>query len=237
MSYPKEVMADQTPEAEQRPHENPHRGFLIRRHLEMLQKLQSGEMTAEEVATNWADREIELEDRASHDPLTGLLNLQGFSDALMEELSVINLYGIPSYLGLFDGDKLKELNDRVGKLAGNQVIQIYADVLRQVEASRPHIPMLMGRFGGDEFMLLVIGAEIKEAREAFEEVRTTIPDALKRQLNMPNLESTISIGVVKVRPDDNANTLLQRADDQLKTAKTERNKVVFEDYPATLIHK
>ncbi|MBI3103680.1 GGDEF domain-containing protein [Candidatus Daviesbacteria bacterium] len=230
MRYLEGEMVDQNPETE-KPKSNPHREYLVRRNSARLAKVRSGELPPEQLAAEWADREIALEDQADHDSLTGLLNYQGFADALTADLMIIQLYNIPAYLGFFDGDKLKKINDTIGKLAGNQVIQSYAKTMRQIEALHTDIPFLMGRFGGDEFMLLVIGVDIKAAKAIFEEVRTTIPDRVKSSLNMPDLENTVSMGVVTIQPNDNAQTLLRRADDQLKIAKMERNKVVFEGLP------
>ncbi len=228
MGYP-ENMGQDSPEYEP-PKPNPHREFLVRRNRENIQKVLSGELTQQQLAEMQADREVELENRADHDGLTGLLNYQGFMDALTEDLGIIHQYDLPAYLGFLDGDKLKDINDNLGKPTGNKVIQTYAKVLTQITTRRSHLASLIGRWGGDEFMILVIGAGRDEAIEIFEEIRQDVPKSIKETLNMPDLESTVSIGVVKVGRSDNAATLTQSANDNLDRAKEARNKVVFEPY-------
>lgn len=227
MSYSEKDMGDETTESEIIK-VNPHREFIVKRNLKAIERILSGEITAQELAEKMADREVELENRADHDGLTGLLNYQGFMDALTEDLTIIHQYDLPAYLGFFDGDKLKEINDTVGKLAGNKIIQTYAQVLMQTASSRPHLASLIGRFGGDEFMILVIGASRNEISEMFEELRRSVPEAVKEALNMPDLNNTISIGVIKVGPHDNAATIIKNADANLRKAKKDRNKLVFD---------
>lgn len=232
MNYPRKEM-NLDPESENS-RENPHKEFVRKHHLELINRVLAGEMTAEQLANELAEKIVELEDQSDHDRLTGLLNLQGFADALTGDLVIVQQHDIPAYLGFFDGDKLKQLNDTRGKLVGNRVIETYAEQLKELTKKYPHLPLLMGRFGGDEFMLFIVGAGRNEAATVFEDLRQSIPPAIKQNLNDPSLESTISMGVVKVQPQDNALTLIDRADRNLKEAKLNRNRVIFEDYPTSV---
>lgn len=231
MSYSKEAM-DPSSETEKR-RGNPHGEFLKQRNLGIIKKVLSGELTEDQAAEEITNREVELEIQRDHDSLTGLLNIHGFADALVEDLTIIAQNHLPAYLGFFDGDKLKEVNDTRGKVTGNTVIKTYASQLQQLTALYPHLSFLIGRFAGDEFMLLVIGASREEAKEVFEKLRSGIPGAVKEALNDPEIHNTISMGVVKVQPEDNAMTLIQRADGKLNEAKRDRNKVIFEEIPTT----
>lgn len=226
MSYSGKEM-DQTIEPEGRK-EDPHRQFLRKRNLDNIRRVLFGELTAEQLAEQFADRELELEDRADHDGLTGILNYLGFVDALTEDLKIIHQLDIPAYLAFLDIDRLKEFNDTMGKINGNRLIKTYASVLQSKTEQSTHILSLIGRFGGDEFVWLSIGASKQDVLSLSEEIRRGIPEAVKGEFNDPTLERTVSIGIVQVQKEDDPLTLLDRADQKLKQAKQTRDKVVFE---------
>lgn len=226
MNYPESM--DQKPESEGR-REDTHRKFLKQRNLENIRRVIAGELTAEQLAEQIVDREIELEERADHDGLTGLLNFSGFIDALTQHLEIIHQNSIPTYLAFLDIDKLKEFNDSWGKINGNLLIQTDALVLNQKSNQFPHCTFLLGRFGGDEFVALMVGASNEEALKFVEDIRKDIPEAVRQKFKDPTLERTVSIGIVKVRINDTTVTLLERADQALYKAKEQRNKVVFSE--------
>ncbi|MBI2039551.1 GGDEF domain-containing protein [Candidatus Microgenomates bacterium] len=232
MSYPENSMPE-TPEPESK-RENPHKRYLLERNLQRIKRVLDGELTPEEASEEITQRELELEERADHDGLTGLLNFQGFTNSLTEDLSIIQQYNIPAFLAFIDIDRLKEFNDTKGKMAGNKLIETYAKVLENEIAKRPHLPSLTGRFGGDEFVALVMGASTEDVWQLFEDVRREIPEAVKRVFQDPNLERTVSIGIVRVQYSDDAATLLDRADSKLNQAKGKRNQIIFEEYPLTI---
>ncbi len=227
MLYPEGDM-NGSQESEGQEPKDPHRQFLRQRNLENIRKVLSGELTAEQLAEQFADREIELEDRADHDGLTGLLNFQGFTDALTADLKIIHQLDLPAYLAFLDIDGLKEFNDTKGKMNGNRLIKTYASVLQKKTEESPHIPSLIGRFGGDEFVWLSIGASKQDVLRLSEEIRREIPEAVKKEFDDPTLERTISIGIVPVQKDDDAFKLLDRADQSLIQAKGQRNRVILE---------
>lgn len=230
MSYCERDMAESKEEKKSEP-ETLHRQFLRQRNLMDIKKVLSGEMTDEQLADQMTDREIELEDLADRDGLTDLLNFKGFVDALTEDLEIIQQHNIPSFLFFLDIDQLKEFNDTMGKVNGNRLLRTYAQVLQQQTEQQPQLPSTIGRFGGDEFVLLLIGATKQQATDLAERIRQEIPEAIKQEFSDPTLDRTISIGITTIRPNDNALTLLERADMSLSQAKQTRNKVVFEGQP------
>ncbi|MDD5147548.1 MAG: GGDEF domain-containing protein [Candidatus Daviesbacteria bacterium] len=209
---------------------NPHREFLKQRHLNRINRVISGEITAEQAVEESTNREIELEDRADHDGLTGLLNFQGFVDAVTIDLKTVQQNNLSAYLAFLDIDKLKEFNDTRGKMAGNDLIRTYADVLIETTGREQfeHLTVKIGRFGGDECVIFVIGASNKEMLTLAEEIRIGVPEAVKRTFNEPSLEKTVSVGITPVRLTDNIQTLFARGDEQLKQAKLQRNHIVME---------
>lgn len=226
ISYAKEIMVNLTPEPEYPRSKNLHKEYLRQRNLAGIKDVLSEKTTAEQFADELTNREMDLEARADHDGLTGLLNFQGFTDALTEDLKIAQQHNISAYLVFLDIDRLKEFNDTKGKMNGNLLIQTYAGVIKQKTDSLSHLTSLVGRFGGDEFVICLIGANEKELLDLTEDIRTSIPQAIKKVFNDPSLEKTISMGITQVRPDDNAHTLLNRADQQLMQAKGKRNHIV-----------
>jgi diguanylate cyclase (GGDEF)-like protein len=95
-----------------------------------------------------------LRRQADTDQLTGLLNRRGLAAAALQELTAAALDGRPRTLALIDLDDLKGINDAHGHLAGDRLIQSLADRLLQVARSCGGV---VGRHGGDEFVLLVPG--------------------------------------------------------------------------------
>jgi len=93
----------------------------------------------------------ELRQLAVHDPLTGLLNRRGFSEALDRHVAQVQRYGPAGALLIVDLDGLKFVNDTQGHEAGDQVIATTADILRRRLRSTDTV----ARLGGDEFAIIL----------------------------------------------------------------------------------
>jgi diguanylate cyclase (GGDEF)-like protein/PAS domain S-box-containing protein len=154
--------------------------------------------------------EEEIHYQATHDGLTGLFNYREFVDRLENEIIRAVRGGHRFGLLLLDLDKLKNINDSLGHLAGNRALKTLAKVMK--DSSR-NID-LVARYGGDEFGLLLIDAD----REMTAAVADRIRDGLRRETNSPAL--TVSIGAV-VCPEDGTTALdlLEVADRRLYTNK------------------
>lgn len=97
--------------------------------------------------------------RATRDGLTGLLNRSGFNDLAVNELKRIRDNRTPSALVLADLDHFKTVNDTYGHAAGDVVLQAFADICVGTVRSTD----LVGRHGGEEFVLLLSGADSNRA--------------------------------------------------------------------------
>lgn len=157
---------------------------------------------------------------ASIDPLTGLLNRRGFSEATSRMIEREAKAGRPITVMIFDIDHFKSVNDRFGHAAGDDVLQVFANVV----IGSLRITDLIGRVGGEEFAALlpcsveeaVVAAE--RVREAFEASGVAIDDA--------PLETTVSIGVAGGPAKTELEVLMASADTALYQAKrTGRNRV------------
>ena len=179
--------------------------------------------------------EIELKNRELErvsitDGLTGLYNHRHIHLLLHEEFERADRIGELISVAMFDLDRFKSVNDNHGHQAGDRVLEQMSDILRE---SAREIDRL-GRYGGEEFMVILPGTSIDDAEVFVERVRHEVQ---RRPFNIGGtdpLHMTISAGIATY-PDPNINdpeTLVRLADEALYSAKTSgRNKVVRFDRP------
>ena len=137
--------------------------------------------------------EEQLRHLADHDALTGLLNRRGFLDELERHVGQVERYGESGALLMLDIDHFKYVNDTLGHKAGDEVIIAVADVLR----ARLRKTDVIARLGGDEFAVLLPRGTTAEARQAAEQVLSTLRDQQDKVLPIlgRRLKLTASIGV------------------------------------------
>ncbi len=161
-----------------------------------------------------------LDFRAATDPLTGIYNRRKFNRVLAGEILRAQRYAMPLSLILFDVDHFKHVNDTYGHQAGDRVlVEIAHFVSAHIRTSD-----VLARWGGEEFMVLTPGLQIKEAVALAEKLRGGI-----RSLAYDNMPSvTCSFGITEYRKDDTAEFLIARADEMLYAAKIGgRDRVAF----------
>jgi len=103
--------------------------------------------------------QLKLQQEASHDTLTGLLNRRGLHEAAPLCLSKYDRAGQPAAVFLLDLDHFKAVNDQHGHEAGDQVLQLLADVLRQQLRQSD----VICRYGGEEFLVLLPQTSVEQA--------------------------------------------------------------------------
>lgn len=154
----------------------------------------------------------ELEQLATHDSLTNALTRRYMDEACRKELERSRRSGRPLALMVLDLDHFKAVNDTYGHQAGDRVLihfvtQVNA-LLRQND--------LLGRFGGEEFVVLLPETSLDQAQQVAERIRQTAPLG---QDQGPSC--TVSIGITSNRgANDTVDTLLARADAALYRAKS-----------------
>ena len=161
----------------------------------------------------------QAEHNAFTDPLTGLGNRRWMKDMFDRELTRARRDGESLCLMMIDIDNFKLFNDHYGHIAGDRVLIAVADALR--DRLRP--TDLIARFGGDEFAVLLPSLDVAQAREAGERLRHRIVE-----LSPPSLATaiTISVGVCRGGATDDVDSLVQRADEAMYTAKAlGRNRI------------
>lgn len=155
------------------------------------------------------------------DPLTGLANRRWFDERLAEEVAKAERTGAPLSIALVDLDHFKEINDRFGHDAGDEVLRQFAALARE-RLRRSDRPC---RTGGEEFALLLPGTTEEEAVRLVDRLRQDV--ALTAFTAVRTRRVTISGGVARWRRGETAADLLRRADAALYAAKRGgRNRIV-----------
>jgi two-component system cell cycle response regulator len=162
-----------------------------------------------------------LEILARTDALTGVLNRGAIVEELEMEAGRAAREGSPLGLGMLDVDHFKLVNDTYGHAAGDAVL---CEVVRRVlGVMRPYDTF--GRFGGEEFLVLVPGSGERELVAVLERIRNAIGSA-PFLVDGHDLVVTVSLGGA-VRGHESADGLIARADDALYAAKEQgRDRVV-----------
>ena len=162
---------------------------------------------------------------ANTDALTGLANRRQAEEQLARELRRAERYGRVFSLLMLDIDNFKDLNDRFGHQAGDDVLM---DLSRRLEAM-VRASDTVARWGGEEFMLLAPETQLEDARRLAELVRRHVDDNLLAD----RFAVTVSLGVASYRPSDTVQSLVARSDAALYLAKRGgRNQVRAEIVPA-----
>jgi len=161
-----------------------------------------------------------VERQALVDGLTGLANRRASADALHAEVARADRLETPLSVALADLDGFKDVNDEHGHLVGDEVLKAFAEVLRKTLRESD----VAGRWGGEEFLLLLPGADEEGAAQLAERVRVEL--AIRRIPGAPDLRVTASFGVAEYAPESDAEQLLAAADAALYRAKGEgKNRV------------
>ena len=159
-----------------------------------------------------------MRELAATDALTGLPNRREMTDRLEGAIALRLRLGQALSVALIDIDRFKSINDRFGHAAGDAVLQQLGDVMRrQLRASD-----VLGRWGGEEFLLFAPATPIAAAEELVERVRR----AVAAQSFAHGESVTISIGLTQCGAGDELASLLRRADGSLYRAKRNgRNRI------------
>ena len=156
----------------------------------------------------------QIQKQSFQDPLSGALNRRGIEDKLASELKRISRSNQQKLsIALIDVDHFKAINDTQGHAAGDAALRGVVDAI----SNRLRAYDYLGRFGGDEFLLLLPQTPWQDSQIVADRV-----DHAVRQLTLfPNGQAlTISIGITEAIPSDDATTVLARADKALYQAKT-----------------
>lgn len=166
-----------------------------------------------------------MRERATRDALTGLLNRGSIFELAPHELLRAQVNKAPFSVLLCDIDHFKRLNDVHGHPAGDAALREVAQRLQSAARSSD----LVGRYGGEEFLVALTNSSAAQAEEVAERMRRAVCETLV-PAGGESLRVTISIGGAACSPDEQLGfaALVKRADDCLLRAKSSgRNRVIL----------
>ena len=165
-----------------------------------------------------------VERQAMVDSLTGLANRRSLEESLRSELARAARFGDSACVVLADLDDFKQVNDRYGHAAGDNVLKAFAGALRKTVRESD----VAGRWGGEEFALVLSGTDAAGGARLAERARAAIE---ARQVKMPNgdlCSVTASFGVASFPESQEFGEILAAADSALYAAKgAGKNRVVI----------
>lgn len=168
------------------------------------------------------DYNVRLQQLASHDPLTGVMNARSYYAACNQQIQVCSRSRQPVSVLFVDLDHFKSINDTHGHAAGDEVLRVVAQVLMQnIRRSD-----LLGRIGGEEFSILLPNTDLLGALDLAEQLRKAI-ESLQPQIGGQTLHITASIGVaIRSASEQTMESIQQQADAAMYEAKRGgRNRV------------
>lgn len=183
--------------------------------IEVIARIQS--------ALRLKDEQDKLKELAMKDGLTGLYNHTSFMELFEKELARQQRINCNISFVMIDIDYFKKVNDTYGHTAGNMILKDVSDILiNSVRQSD-----IVCRYGGEEFSLVLPGADKEGAFQLCERIRQKIED-FNFNIGDKTISITVSIGIFFKDSKDNItqNEIIQKADEELYKAKSKgRNRV------------
>ncbi|MCH4812936.1 sensor domain-containing diguanylate cyclase [Vreelandella neptunia] len=204
-----------------------HTSLPDNRHTEWESCKQLTQAVAEQVSLSLANIQLRerLQQQSVRDPLTGLYNRRYLEESIQRELTRAKRESSTLSVIMLDLDHFKRINDDYGHSAGDKVLVVVSELLRNALRGED----LVCRFGGEEFTLIMPGATLEVAAQRAEQLRCAIERLTVDLGDDTALTVTSSLGIAAY-PDhgDDAQALLDLADDALYKAKhAGRNQVAI----------
>jgi diguanylate cyclase (GGDEF)-like protein len=158
-----------------------------------------------------ARRFREARELADIDALTGLHNRRYFHETLAREVSRARRYRRPLSLVVLDLDDFKAVNDRIGHLAGDDVLAEIGERMRGVVRTAD----IACRIGGEEFAVLLPESSLSDAEQLYERVANAVSASPVGEAG----DLSLSGGITHLHPEDSPTTFFERADEALYGAK------------------
>ncbi|MBL4711285.1 MAG: GGDEF domain-containing protein [Gammaproteobacteria bacterium] len=162
---------------------------------------------------------------ATTDELTGLYNRRYFMDKLAMQKALSERNKADFVICYCDLDNFKQINDTFGHHTGDIVLQKFSQILKSLIREVD----FAARFGGEEFVCLLVDTDIKNAKKVTERIRISLANYNFNDI-APSLHATVSIGITNFKQFNTIQETLMNADNRMYLAKKYgRNKVIMAD--------
>lgn len=192
-----------------------HKQSLADRYDRQLRRLEKLARISDRYQNSLRELSDALKDASLHDPLTGLGNRRFLMERLSEETERSKRTGSFYSVGVLDVDCFKSVNDRFGHESGDKVLCEIAQAIQS--AVREYD--LCGRWGGEEFLILLPETTLESAAQVAERVRREIKNIVVDLPEQGRLTVSASLGVTLHQAGEGFSTTLNRADIALLRAK------------------
>lgn len=149
------------------------------------------------------------------DSLTRLMNQRGVTVSLLDAMAQAERYNTPLSIAMADVDLLKRINEGQGHAAGDKVLVHVASVLSETL----RMPDKVGRYGGEEFLVIFPHTALAQARKIAERMRAAVQKS-KLEIDRNKIPVTLSLGVTQFQKGEDLEQLLSRVDKALTQAKS-----------------
>jgi two-component system cell cycle response regulator len=194
------------------------------RSAELLARVRAGERIVR-LQRELREANEQLAVLALTDELTGLPNRRAILQRLEDELTRSQRERRPLSVALVDVDELKAINDTFGHGAGDSVLKGFSRLMAAHTRSYDYI----GRFGGDEFLLVLPGVDEEQALAVGHRLCTLVCEMPARSGRGGEQSISASVGIAEAHPDDGPTDLLARADEALYRSKSRGGHQVSTD--------
>ncbi len=196
-------------------HDNKH--YFVGFVRDITRRLQR-EKTIQKLLIHAGSTNKKLKVLANKDRLTGIFNRLKFDDFLNQYIMEYRRYKKSFALIMCDIDHFKNINDKYGHKAGDEVLKEFVLLLQEYTRESD----LLARWGGEEFMLLLPQTHLEQAKKVAEKIRASTEQRIHAQSD----NITVSIGVVEVENKDTSESIFLHVDKALYRAKNSgRNRV------------
>jgi diguanylate cyclase len=195
----------------------------------MINKTQNAERRLVEMGSQMDNLQGELAEAqavAESDPLTGLANRRAFQSRLAKAMAQAAVEGTPLSVAFCDIDHFKSVNDNHGHDTGDRILKMVAEALVEGVGEDAFV----GRFGGEEFLVLFDGIMARRAAMRVDEIRDELSGRhlVSKTTGEPLGTVTFSAGIAQLLAGEDDGAMLRRADEALYAAKNGgRNRVVI----------
>ena len=195
----------------------PSSALLAQRNRELLnaqEELKEINLTLE---AKIEERTRELHIQANTDPLTSILNRRAILQNLENEISQCERHNQLCSVLMLDVDYFKKINDSYGHQFGDDVLVMIADTITQTCRQTDYV----GRYGGEEFLIILTQTNEQQAKELAERIRKNISalSSFSPLLLQSECSISCSIGIATLTEDHNIHALIKRADEAVYNAK------------------